>query len=118
MKIETYLNAMELAALVKHEFVNRLMSVNIDSVVYRTYARAHEKRYRQRNAFRDQIIKMFKEKDELLITAAEVAYQNDVVATGMERDVIGGDNYEYADKEDWIDSWMYGLKLWKEADNE
>ena len=63
MKIETYLNAMELAALVKHEFVNRLMSVNIDSVVYRTYAKAHEKRYRQRNAFRARILSMDAEKD-------------------------------------------------------
>ena len=46
---------------------------------------------------------------ELLALAAEWAYKSDVVDTLMVDSTIGPNN-EYADKEDWIDSWLYGLK--------
>ena len=63
MKLETILNAMVMAELVKQEIVNRLASLNIDSNVYRIYIREHEKRYHQYNAFRSRILKMDAEKD-------------------------------------------------------
>lgn len=46
---------------------------------------------------------------DLLIKAAERAYQSDVVDTLMEQQMIGPGN-EYADKQDWIDSWMAELR--------
>jgi hypothetical protein len=46
--------------------------------------------------------------NELLAVAAELAYQSDVIDTQMERNLIGNGN-EYADKQDWIESWLQGL---------
>ena len=46
---------------------------------------------------------------ELLVLAAKWAYQSDVVDTQMIDSTIGPNN-EYADKEDWIESWLYGLE--------
>lgn len=46
--------------------------------------------------------------NELLAGAAEMAYQDNVVDTRMEEHLIGGNN-EYADKQDWIESWLREL---------
>ena len=46
---------------------------------------------------------------DMLTRAAEAAYKSEVIDTQSEEHMIGPDN-EYADKEDWMDSWMEGLK--------
>ena len=107
MKVETILNA--------HTLTVYMISIGRQHNEGRQH---HDRRYRQRDAFRARILRMDEDKDALLLTAAEVAYHNDVVATGMERDMIGGDNYEYADKEDWIESWLYGLTLCREIQDD
>jgi hypothetical protein len=108
MRLETYLNALVLVEKRMTSIESGYPFKNMESLI---------KRNRQYRAFRARILRMDAEKDELLITAAELAYQNDIVATQSEYDLIGPGN-EFADKEDWIESWLYGLKLWREADND
>lgn len=43
-----------------------------------------------------------------ILKIAEMAYQSEVVEPQMEKDIIGPGK-EYADKEDWISCWFYGL---------
>lgn len=50
-------------------------------------------------------------KDHLVQMLAEDAYKRDVLDTEMKEHLIGEGN-EYADKEDWIDSWLVGLVDW------
>ncbi len=45
------------------------------------------------------------EKDKLIRDMAWLAYNDQVIDTGMEKNLIGGDN-EYADMEDWIESYI------------
>jgi hypothetical protein len=49
------------------------------------------------------------EKDQIIRDMAWLAYMDQVVDTQSEMDLIGPDN-EYADKEDWIESYIKGLK--------
>ncbi len=44
----------------------------------------------------------------MLAAAAEFAWQEDVISTEM-LDLTVGPEQEYADKEDWIESWLYNL---------
>ena len=46
----------------------------------------------------------------MLAEAAELAWQSDVISTEMFEHYIGPEN-EYADKEDWIESWLYSLEV-------
>ena len=50
-------------------------------------------------------------RDHLVEILAENAYQSEIIDTLMENDSIGPGK-EYADKEDWIDSWLEGLINW------
>jgi len=50
----------------------------------------------------------------MLVAAAEYAWQDEVISTEMFKLYIGPGN-EYADKEDWIESWLYNLEVHEEA---
>ena len=50
----------------------------------------------------------------MLTTAAEFAWQEDVISTEM-LDLLVGPGLEYADKEDWIESWLYNLEVHSES---
>ncbi len=50
-------------------------------------------------------------KDHLVQIVAEDAYKRDVLDTEMEEILIGEGN-EFADKEDWMDSWLRGMIDW------
>lgn len=44
----------------------------------------------------------------MLAAAAELAWQDEVISTEM-HDLVIGSNLDYADKEDWIETWLYNL---------
>jgi len=50
--------------------------------------------------FAEKVLEIYT--DHALQNAAEEAYKNEVIDTEMEQYVIGPPNYEYTDKEDWI----------------
>jgi hypothetical protein len=54
---------MELSRLVMAELAKRFNDPGLPRVVYQTYLKAHEKRYRQHAAFRARILRMFEEKE-------------------------------------------------------
>jgi hypothetical protein len=69
-----------------------------------------DKSARQYDAFRDRILRMDAEKNQMIRDMAWIAYNDQVIDTGMKEHLIGEGN-EFADMEDWIESWIYGLKL-------
>ena len=95
MKIETILNA--------------LMRVNNNLVLVGPLHHKHLANLRQYPAFRDRIIRMVEEKDQMIWDMAYLAYGDQVEDTGMVEHLIGGDN-EYADREDWMNSYIEGLR--------
>ena len=123
MKLETLFNALDLAHL---KIISDIFS-----------KRPGHKCARQYHAFRTRILKMdaekdkridilraehdylldgsrelkaeLDEKDQMIRDMAWLAYMDQVVDTQSEIDLIGPDN-EYADKEDWIESYIEGLK--------
>ena len=100
MKIETYLNAMEKAFYASSDTELALSPKHI---------KFYNKRVRQYHAFRSRILRMDAEKEQMIRDMAWLAYCDQVIDTQSECDLIGPGN-EYADMEDWIESYIDGLK--------
>ena len=93
MKIETILNAMERAIIFTSD------PKLVDDYNIR----------RQYRAFRARILRMNAEKDQTIRDMAWLTYCDQVIDTQSEGDLIGPGN-AYADMEDWIESYIDGLK--------
>ncbi len=55
------------------------------------------------------LLKLLKETKWILWNSVQLAYEDEVVSTGMESLIIGGERGEYADKADWIDGHLMEL---------
>jgi hypothetical protein len=87
----------------------------LDALILVSQLSLSDKSARQYDAFRDRILRMDAEKNQMIRDMAWLAYSDQVIDTGM-KDHLIGEGKEFADMEDWIESWLYGLKL-REDDN-
>ena len=104
MKLETYLDAMELAA--SEATMQNAMLGAISPTTKRQYL-----------AFRARILQIFEEKEQMIHDMAWLTYCDQVTDTGMTEHIIGHGK-EYANMKDWMESYINGLKPRPAEDND
>lgn len=66
-----------------------------------------------RKTLKSDLLKLLNDLRWFIRESALLAYEDEVVSTGMENLIIGDDK-EYADKEDWIDAHLLGVESLKD----